>query len=307
MSEPFHLLRPHANHSHGSMKRILHEPLLHFLLLGAAIFAVHRLVSAGAGFDRGRIVITQGEVAALAEGFARTWQRPPTSTELEGLIQDQVREDIYCREAIALGLDKDDSVVRRRLRQKMEFLAEDAAVAEPSDAELEAYLRSHADAFRVQRFSFRHVYLSRERRGANLARDAARLLAELIQKGSAADVGDMGDPFLLDRQFESVAADEVARIFGDGFAAQLGRMPPGQWGGPIESGYGAHLVLVTERTDGRVPALAEVRDAVRRGWLNARRAEANEQLYQKLLKRYVVTIERPQAPEGGKLVGVRVR
>jgi len=291
------------------MKAILREPLLHFLLLGAAIFAAYSLVSKGSSGEPGRIVVTQGQVASMAVGFTRTWQRPPTSDELEGLIRDRVREEVYCREAMALGLDKDDTIIRRRLRQKMEFITDDvAARAEPTDDELSAFLKAHADTFRVQRqFTFSHVYLSPERHGENLARDAEQLLAQLKQAGEKADVSELGDPFLLERQFQSLPASEAVKQFGEQFAAKLGELSPRQWQGPVESGYGVHLVWVSERTEGRVPALAEVRDAVRREWANARRLEGNEKFYQELLERYVVTIERPQPAEERRIAEAKTK
>jgi hypothetical protein len=274
-----------------TMKRILKEPLLHFLLLGAAIFAAYSLVSTRTSDEPGKIVVTQGHVASLVASFTRTWQRPPTAQELAGLVHDRVREEVYYREALALGLDKDDLIIRRRLRQKMEFVSDDiAAQTEPSDADLTAYLQSHPESFRVeQQFTFRQVYLNPEKHGDNLARDTAQLLAQLNQAGDKADASALGDSFLLEHQFAAVPASEVAKQFGEKFAAKLGGLSPGQWQGPVESGYGVHLVLVSERTEGRLPALAEVRDAVRREWDNARRLEANEKFYGELLKRYTVT------------------
>ena len=282
------------------MKRILREPLLHFLLLGAAIFAAYGLVSKRSRDEPGQIVISAGQIAAMAEGFARTWRRPPTREEIEGLIRDRVQEEVYYREALALGLEKDDAIIRRRLRQKMEFLTDDvAALAEPTDDELNAYLKAHADTFRVQRqFTFRHVYLNPDRRGDHLARDAGLLLAQLRQAGDKADVSELGDSFLLAHTFQSLPASEVVKQFGDAFAAKLGELSPGQWQGPVESGYGVHLVWVSDRTEGHVPALAEVRDVVRREWVNARRLKTNEKFYQDLLKHYAVTVERPEEVKG---------
>jgi hypothetical protein len=281
------------------MKKILREPLLHFLLLGAAVFAAYGLVSKSSSDEPGKIVISAGQIAAMAEGFARTWRRPPTRAEIEGLIRDRVQEEVYYREAMALGLDKDDTIIRRRLRQKMEFVTDDvAALAEPTDDELNAYLKAHADTFRTQRqLTFSHVYLNPERRGENLARDTEQLLAQLQQAGDKVDVSELGDSFLLEREFQSLPASEAAKLFGESFAAKLGELSLRQWQGPVESGYGVHLVFVTERTEGRVPALEEVRDAVHREWANARRVETNEKFYQSLLDRYVVTIERPQLAE----------
>jgi hypothetical protein len=289
------------------MKRVLREPLLHFLLLGIAIFAAYGLVSKRSSAEPGKIVISAGQVAAMAEGFTRTWRRPPTSAEIEGLIRDRVQEEVYCREAMAFGLDKDDTIIRRRLRQKLEFVTDDvAALAEPSDEQLSSYLKAHTETFGVQRqFTFSQVYLNPERHGENLARDTAQLLTQLQQAGDQADLSQLGDSFLLEHKFQSLPASEAAKQFGEKFAAKLGELSPGQWHGPVESGYGVHLVWITERTEGRLPALAEVRDAVRREWTNARRLEANEKFYQELLKRYTVTIERAEPPAAKTVVAIK--
>jgi hypothetical protein len=291
------------------MKKILREPLLHFLVLGVAIFAAYGLVSSRASQEPGKIVISAGHITAISEGFTRVWRRPPTREELEGLIRDRVQEEVYFREAMALGLDKDDTIIRRRLRQKLEFVTDDvAALAEPTDEELTAYLGTHADAFRVERqLTFSQVYLNPARRGENLSRDTGQLLAQLQQVGNRADVAELGDPFLLEPAYESLAAGDVVKLFGDKFAAKLGEISPGSWKGPVESGYGVHLVFVRERTDGRMPALAEVHDAVRREWANSRRLEANEKFYQELLKRYVVTIERQKQTEEKQIAEARIK
>jgi hypothetical protein len=289
------------------MKRILREPLLHFLLLGTVIFAAYGFVSKRGSNEPGKIVISEGQIAAMAEGFARTWRRPPTSAEIEELIKDRVQEEVYCREAMALGLDNEDTVIRRRLRQKMEFLTDDvAALAEPSDEELSTYLKTHAETFGVQRqFTFSQVYLNPERHGENLARDTAQLLTQLQQAGDEADLSQLGDSFLLEHKFQSLPASEVVKQFGEKFATKLSEVLSGQWQGPLESGYGVHLVWISERTEGRLPELAEVRDTVRREWANARRLEANEKFYQELLKRYVVTIERPNPAEEKRIAAIK--
>ena len=291
------------------MKRILKEPLLHFFLLGAALFAAYSLISRGSSGEPGKIVITQGQLASMREGFIRTRQRPPTRDEWEGLIADRVREEVYYREALALGLDRDDLIIRRRLRQKMEFITEDViAQAQPTDGELSAYLKAHPDKFRArQLLTFRQVYLNPEKRGDNLARDAERLLARLARAGGKADVSALGDPLMLDREFDALPASEVGKLFGEKFAAKLDELEPGQWQGPVESGYGVHLVFVAERKEGRVPELADVRDAVSREWADARRLEANEKLYSAMLKRYVVTIERPRAAEESNVPAVKAK
>jgi parvulin-like peptidyl-prolyl cis-trans isomerase-like protein len=289
-----------------TIKRLLREPLLHFLLLGAGLFRAYSQMSRNSSGEPGKIVITQGQLASLMDGFARTRQRPPTPEEWKGLIRDRVREEVLYREALALGLDKDDIIIRRRLQQKMQFVTDDiVAQIQPTDDELNTYLKAHPDTFRAERrWTFSQVYLNPEKHGETLARDTARLLAQLNQAGGKADVSTLGDSLLLEHSFKAVPGSEVARQFGDKFATTLGELAPGQWQGPVESGYGTHLVFVSERTEGRAPALAEVRDAVMREWTNTQRLEANEKFYQELLKHYTVTIEAPQPVEELKKLAV---
>ncbi len=279
------------------MKRILKEPLLHFLLLGALIFAGFSLVSKHSSGEPGKIVITQGQLASMWEGFTRTRQREPTREEWEGLIRDRVREEVYYREALALGLDKDDIIIRRRLQQKMEFVSDDvAAQAQPTDAELSAYLQAHPDPFRVeQQFTFRQVYLNPEKHGKNLARDAAQLLAQLNQDGQQGRCLGAG-------RFVH-AGPPVRRSAGRGGRRNSSAMSSRKLWADFRpaSGKGRSNPLSaciwcssSERTEGEVPALADVRDAVRREWDEARRLEAKDKFYQELLKHYTVTIEKPE-------------
>jgi len=278
------------------MKKLIREPLVHFLLLGAALFAASNLLSQPGTGRPDEIFVTQGQIEHLATAFARTWQRPPSEKELEGLLRDYVREEVYYREAMAMGLDRDDTIIRRRLHQKLEFLSNDIiAHVEPSDVDLRAYLDEHALAFRVdEHVSFRHVYLNPDRHGANLMRDAEQILATLTRAGAEADISQYGDPFLLEQSFEPTSARDIAKDFGQPFAAALEKLPAGQWQGPVESGYGLHLVFVSARTEGRTPALEEVREAVRREWINAKRLEANAKFYEDLLQRYIITIAKPK-------------
>ena len=277
------------------MKKLIREPFIHFILLGAAIFLAYHFLSARTDNQPGKIVITQGDITSMVIGFSRTWQRPPTREELDGLIRDRVREEVYYREALAMGLDQNDPIIRRRLQQKLQFVTDDvAAPAEPTDAELSEYLKTHADVFRLdRRFTFNQVYLDPAKHREGLARDIEKLLTQLQGHGSSdLDLTSLGDTFLLEHRFEAAPTTEIARQFGDKFAAKLADAPIGQWFGPVESGYGMHLVFVEERTEGRQPELAEVRDAVRREWTNARRLESNEKFFQNLLKHYEVVIEK---------------
>ena len=267
------------------MKKLIREPFLHFLLLGAAIFLAYHFLSARANNQPGKIVITQGDITSIMIGFSRTWQRPPTREELDGLIRDRVREEVYYREAVAMGLDRDDPIIRRRLQQKLQFVTDDiGAATKPTDTELSEYLKTHADAFRLdERFTFEQVYLDPAKHGERLAQDVDNLLTQLRQHGSRdLDLTSLGDAFLLEHRFQTASTSEIAKQFGDKFAAKLADVPIGQWLGPVESGYGMHLVFVEERVEGRLPELAEVRDAIQRDWTNARRLESNEKFFQQL-------------------------
>jgi hypothetical protein len=281
------------------MKAFLKEPLVHFLLLGAALFVAFEWMPGERASVPERIVVTQGRIESLATGFTRTWQRPPTESELQGLIREYIREEVCTREAVAMGLDREDSVIRRRLRQKLEFITEDlTAQGEPTDEDLRAYMEASAASFQMeQRFTFRHVYLSPERRGEHLSRDVAYLIEQLSQSGRQDDASAFGDPFLLGHEFDAAPSSEVTKLFGKKFTSVLGGLPAGQWQGPVESGYGVHLVYVAERTEQRTPTLEEVRDVVLREWANAKRREATEKFYETLLKRYTVTIEQPEPTE----------
>jgi hypothetical protein len=279
------------------LKALLREPLLHFLLLGALLFAVDAWRRPAEGTNAGgEIVVSEARVRTLAQNFARTWQRPPTREELDGLVEAHVREEVMVREALALGLDRDDAIIRRRLQQKVEFVSDQAAaLTAPTDAELEAYLAKNADAFRREpRVTFMQVYLDPGKRGAALQADAARLRERLA--ANAIDAGKAGDALmLLEARYEGVPQGEVARLFGAQFADEIVKQPPGAWAGPLRSGYGAHLVKVEALTPAGMPSLAEVRPLVEREWTNAKRRELAQGWYATLRAKYKVSVQMPQA------------
>ena len=209
------------------MKKLLREPLVHFLLLGLLVFAGFKFTSRSDAGEPGKIVVNQAQVESLVNGFTRTWQRPPTNLELEGLIREYIREEVCTREALALGLDKDDSVIRRRLRQKLEFISDNvASQADPDDKALQKYLQAHPENFRAQRqFTFSQVYLDPQKHGEDLSRDSNRLLAELRLAVSRPDLSKLGDSLLLEQDYEAVPAGEVSKQFGEKFAAKLVELP----------------------------------------------------------------------------------
>lgn len=274
------------------LKRLLREPLIHFIALALVIFAAYGLLDRGGTDVPGRIVVTAPKIEQLASVFAKTWQRPPTAAELKGLIDDYVKEEIYVREAIALGLDEDDTVIRRRLRLKMEFF-NDAAIdaAAPTDAELEAYLKAHAGVFEVDpMMAFQQVFLSPDRHGDGIDQDAASILEVLLTR-PVADPASLGDASLLPPELALASKTSIGQIFGNDFAEAVDKAAPGRWTGPVRSAFGVHLIRVSERKPGRVPKLDEVRDAVAREWADARRKELEARRFDELLERYEVTIE----------------
>ena len=288
-------------HAAMDLKSILREPLLHFIAIGAALFLYFQWGGGGSGPTSSRIVLTAGQIEHLAAGFAKSWQRPPTEPEIKGLIDDWVREEIAVREAMAMGLDRDDTIIRRRLRQKFEFLVEDVVAAAPAtDAELQAWLDGHPDSFRIEpQMALRQVYVSRDRRGTRAEADARALLVRLAAAGPGARIDHLGDPIMLPQEVELSSRTDVARAFGEDFTRGVEALPPGKWAGPIESGYGLHLVLVLQQVPGSLPSLAQVRPAVERDFLSDRRTRQLAALYERLLAKYQVVIERKQEGRTG--------
>jgi len=279
------------------MKRLLREPLFHFLLAGIALFLLYDVIRGGESDAPREIVITEARVEALAENFATVWMRPPTPQEIKGLVDDYVAEEIFYREGVAMGLDQDDTVIRRRLRQKMEFIAEDAATAiEPGDEQLQAYLAQHAAKFvSPTEVTFVQVYLNTERRGDSARADAEKLLAELQAGRGPGNPVDAGDPTLLPAGMQAASPQAIANAFGNDFATAIEEAPVGQWSGPLQSGFGLHLVRVDERVAGALPAFEEIRPIVLREWQSEQRTESNERFLDGLRAKYEVRIEGPAA------------
>jgi len=274
------------------LSRLLREPLVHFILIGAAVFAVYALVRGGEE-ARDRIVVTEGRVAQLAQIFTKTWQQPPTKKELRGLIDAYVKEEIYYREAVALGLDRDDTLIRRRMQQKMEFLTEPADdLLKAGDAELEAFLEANREDFRAEpRLAFTQVFVSPENKNEDEPAEsrAAKFLAAL-RSGPGMVSSDLGDPTLLPATVPLSSTKMIARDFGDAFAEALLSLPKDEWSGPVPSPFGLHLVRVTERFDGRDPPLADIRDAVEQKWRTWKREQFQDEVFNSLRAKYDVVL-----------------
>ena len=282
------------------MKRLLKEPLLHFILLGTAIFVLYQFAGDRTEPHDNKIVVTPGKTEQLINGFSRTWQRAPSSAELRDLIEDYVKEEVFYREALAMGLDKDDTIVRRRMRQKFEFLnADTTALTPPRDSDLQAWLEKNPDKFRIEpKVALRQIYINASRRGTGAPTEATKLLAQLNSAGNKLNPATLADASMLPHELAPSALGEIARVFGESFAEQVSKLEPGHWAGPVQSGYGLHLVYVSERIEGRSRPLAEVRELVEREWISARREEAVEASYRTLREKYSVVVQPPEAKSG---------
>ena len=274
------------------LKGLLKEPLVHFLALALVVFALYGLINRSEAEKPDRIVITGPKIEQIASLFAKAWQRPPTAAELKDLIDDYVKEEILVREAFALGIDKDDTVIRRRLRLKMEFLSDaESDALLPTDPELAAYLKANPAKFEIDpMIAFRQIYLNPQRRGGTLDQDAATIL-EVLHSDVRPDPSTLGDSTLLPSELPVTSKSSIGHIFGREFADALRSATPGQWSGPIKSAFGFHIVRVSEYKTGRTPALDEVRDAVAREWTNEKRKARQDARFNELLKRYQVVIE----------------
>src|SRR3954468_3109197 len=276
------------------IRTLLGEPMLHFLLIGVALFGVYRWVSPRD--SGGRIVVTQGVVDDLVTQHVAARGREPSTSELNHLIESYVRDEILYREGVRLGLERDDIVVKRRVRQKIEMIAEeDASTRAPTDADLLAYLTANQARF-VQPaiLTFDQVFIGESRSGPGVVQVVA-VTGDALRNG--ADPERLGKPTLLPHRMTRTPADLVARDFGASFAAALESVPVGEWVGPIDSSFGAHYVRVSDRTPAAAPQLAAVRDHVVREWENERRQRARNDAYTKMRGEYQVSIETKPATE----------
>ena len=275
------------------LRTLVQEPIVPFLIIGAGLFGLQGVLDGMAPKGDREIVVSNDQAVAMVQTFARTWQRPPSQQELERLFDEHVRTEVFVREARALGLDRNDTIVRRRLRQKMEFVSHgEQPLTTPSDQQLQAHLEAHPERFSSEpRFSFQQVFLDPSRRGEQLTRDAEALLVQLNQSDAAVDPSTLGDSLaMVSASWEGESRSELLAQFGSTFTDALQQQPKGRWVGPISSAYGMHLVRVSSIVPAELPPLDQVRDGVLRDWQDAQRQEHQESYYRDLLARYSVRV-----------------
>jgi len=275
------------------LKKWLREPLIHFLFIGGLLFVIYGLQNDGISDQSKRIVFSKADINRIALLWEKQRQRPPSRSELKGLIEQQIREQVLYREALAMGLDKNDSIVRRRLAQKVEFISSDlAAQVEPTEKDLADYLASHSEKFALPaRIDFIHIYFNTDKRGTMAEADASHLLNQLSQTTTDIDITTAGDNIMMGQQHHNISEFEVSRLFGKAFAKEIFTFPVGGWQGPVASGYGFHLVRIDKKSASSKPELATVRGKVRDEWARVQRLIVDKAFYQGLRQRYEIVIE----------------
>ena len=272
------------------MKKWYKEPLLHFLIIGAMIFVLFSIVNKEENVISGnKIIVSTADIERLSFNWSRQWNRPHTETELKGLIDAYIKEEVYYREALALGLDQNDTILRRRLMQKMEFLSNDLAeLNTPDDSALEKYFLDNQEKYELPALiSFTHIYFSTDKRGNKAFEDAKKVLSGL----DVMRAPELGDSIMIDYDFEQEASFEVERLFGKEFTDKLFTLETETWQGPIKSGYGLHLVRISEIVAARPPEFSSVIDKVQTDWMFEKRQKMNKEIYEKFKERYEIIVE----------------
>jgi hypothetical protein len=277
--------------------RFWKEPLIHFFVLGLVVFGLHRMLDKQpeAAGDPLLVEVTSADIEWFRTLWSKRMGREPTIEELRGQVHQLIREEVLSREALSMGLDEGDMVVRRRLAQKMDFLFADLSdITEPSEGELQAYLRENRSAYEIPgQVTFTQVYFNTDKRGEEEASEAVRLIVERLNANENVppDASALGDPFLLPSSFSSISQAEIRAQFGAGFAGAVPALAPRIWHGPVASGYGLHAVYVHERMDATLPGFDDLKEKLKVDWMADRQRETVRRAYEALRGRYRVLVE----------------
>ncbi|BCH24015.1 peptidylprolyl isomerase [Mesorhizobium sp. L-8-3] len=278
-------------------QRLLHEPLVHFLVVGAVLFGAYQFTNGepDTAADPQKIVLTEDDIRQLAVSWLAQGRPAPTMDQLRSLVDQKVTEEILFREAVAMGLDRDDQIIKRRLAQKMDFVAADlAAIDEPTKAELADWFSKNSERFALPpHLNFRHIYFSPDKHGGG-AREAAAAALDVVagKLPDSPEVASNGDPFMFRTYYGDSTPEQVAKEFGPAFAEALFQLEAKTWQGPVQSGYGWHLVWIESVEPGRVPAFEEVEVNVKSAWLDDRYREVKQTALEEMRSRYEVIVPR---------------
>jgi peptidyl-prolyl cis-trans isomerase C len=282
------------------LKKMAREPLLHFLLIGAGIYGLYGLLAVDeTGSDERIVTVTSGEIQSLTDQWLKTRMRPPTKLELTGVINDHARTRVLYREAVAMGLDKNDLVHERRLARKLESMAKSMITpGEPSDAALIDWYAANIDGFKQSDlYTITQIFFDPNKRERTTLDDAKATLDKLNSlEHMPSDLGAYGDRIMLKNYYPKLSQNELGKLFGTPFAEQIVKLEPGAWQGPIQSGYGAHLVVLNEVILVPPPAFEEVKETVKDQWMAQQVNELSERFIEGLLSRYEIVIEKTEAP-----------
>ena len=294
----------------ANVSRFIRWPLLHFLLIGAVMGILYDWLGERDADPSDRTIrITAADINGLTAQWQARWSRSPTPEELDGVVQAQIREIVLYREALIMGLDEGDLVVRRVLGQKLEGFARDLVELSlsPTVQDLETYFAEHEERYRpAPLITFTHVFIDPDLREDRTLDDAAEILAELQSlEHPTESIESYGDPFMLQRYYPEKTEQRIQSLFGSGFKNSILELPEGQWHGPVLSGYGTHLVYINARVEFPVPAFSEVKDRVTQDWVEEKRREITDQYFANILARYDVIVERE--PTDGQVEALSAR
>lgn len=279
----------------NKFSRLFTEPLIQFLIIGAGIYGLYAMFGTPEEDFRDTVVhVDSNRINAFISGWESRWNRPPTTDEIDGLIQSYIKEDILYRQAVSMGLNEDDPITRRRMAQKLEFLTSDLAMlVQPKAGELEGYFEQNKERYREpERITFIQVFLDPDRRGEATLVDAGGLLTQLKAAGAPdPQTLQAGDQNMLQNYFQSADQNAVARQMGSGFAESVMPLKVGQWHGPVLSGYGVHLVYVFDFQQPPPAVLADVKTAVLENWKFEQREQFNADFLEGLKSRYEIVID----------------
>jgi peptidyl-prolyl cis-trans isomerase C len=279
----------------NKLTRLFKEPLLQFLIIGAAIYGAYAFfASPEDDYRDNTILVDANRIGGMISEWEARWNRPPTRQEIEGLIQSYIKEDVLYRQAVVMGLNDDDPITRRRMAQKLEFLTSDlASFQQPAEGELEQYFEENQERYQdPDLISFIHIFVDPDARGDATLADAAKILEQAKAAGEPTEeTMQLGDRVMLQNHFASATESNVRRQMGSGFAEQVMKLEPGQWHGPVLSGYGVHLVYVYDFQKAAPPLLENFQGRVQEDWLAMKRDEFNAEFYKSLKDRYEIIIE----------------
>lgn len=270
------------------LKKFLKEPLIHFLVIGGLIFFVYGQKNGGFEEKENRIVITKSNFDRLIMQWKKKHFRNPTKAETDEILEEFIYHEVMYREALVMGLDKNDIIIQRRLSQKLEFLSSDILqIAEPTNDELQEYLNTHSEKFMLpSKLSFTHVYIDTNKH----TKEYFEELKKDLESGKSYKT--LGDPFMFAKEFTNVTQTDVSKVFGRAFAKKIFSLHVDSLQGPIRSGYGLHFVNISKKTDAKVAKVQDIKSTLTKYWKEEKTEQANSKIYQDLKKQYNIEVQR---------------